>query len=66
MSPLTVNERKLLLIALRWRKGYEDSNPDVGMGPFNSMLLDWIIEEAGMQVSDSDKQSIINEFGEYS
>jgi hypothetical protein len=46
-----------LLIAAKWYGRWQDSNPDVGMGPFPETIFDEVWKEAGMPPVN--KQAII-------
>jgi len=52
------HEKAWAAVALQYAKRYEDSNPDVGMGPFIDSILEDIIP-AGVKLSDADKADII-------
>jgi hypothetical protein len=56
---MTDNEIALLIECLRWRMGYENSNPEVGFGPFLDDLLDGICRSVGMNLSMELKEDII-------
>ena len=51
MTPDRKDVCNLLIEALRWRVGYENSNPDVGMGPSTQSLLDGILVRTGVTIS---------------
>ncbi len=57
---MTRNEIELLRLALRWRRAYEDSNPDVGMGPSEEYLLDDLARMAGITLTPEDKAVLLN------
>lgn len=44
---------------LFWRKAYEDSNPDVGIGPGTSSLLSGMLDDMGIEVCKADFDTII-------
>lgn len=54
----TTTELTLIKIASYWRKRYDDCNPDVGMGPFDSTIVSWILDEAGLTLTDEEKQEV--------
>lgn len=55
---ITTNEEALLVEALVWRKRYEDSNPDYGMGPSMASLLEGIVPR-GMTLTRQEELKII-------
>jgi hypothetical protein len=42
---MTPTEMALLKVALKYKKWYHDSNPDVGMGPMDDTLLRELLAE---------------------
>lgn len=51
---------RLALEALYWRKAYADSNPDVGMGPSLSTLLDEVLQEANLGYADIAYEDVLH------
>jgi hypothetical protein len=45
--------------ALYWRKQYDDSNPDVGMGPSLDSLLGYIIDRTDLTLTVTEKAAIL-------
>jgi hypothetical protein len=60
LKNLTQREIRLFISAVYWRRQYDDSNPDVGMGPADWMLLEEIIKEVRIEVSDADRKEILS------
>ena len=56
---MTANELELIVIALRYRVGYEDSNPDVGFGPSLEGLLNSVLSQCGMTLSETELATVI-------
>jgi len=59
---VTITERLLIVECLRWRIGYEDSNPDVGFGPFPEQLLDGILSRCQMSLTAAEKAEIVTTY----
>lgn len=51
----------LAIQALYWRKRYHYSNPEIGMGPFLSSLLDRTLKEAGVELTPAEKEQVITQ-----
>jgi len=51
----------LAVQALYWCKRYHYSNPEIGMGPFLSSLLDRILEEAGVELTPAEKEQVVTQ-----
>lgn len=51
--------RKLLAEALYWKWKWNESNPEVGMGPSMSRLLDEILEATDIDLPDVDRAEIL-------
>lgn len=45
---------RMTIVALTWKIGYKNSNPDIGMGPSKKMLLEDVCEEAGIKLTDEE------------
>ena len=58
------SQKILLAVALKWRRAYDDSNPDIGFGPSLEWLLEELIEDAELVVSDPDKYSVLDLYRE--
>ena len=50
---------ELYVASLKWKKRYHDCNPDVGMGPSLGLLLDYLIKETGVKLTDNEKDKVI-------
>lgn len=57
---MTKKELELLYIACYHYKHYLDSNPDVGMGPSLSTLVDEICEYLTFQVDQKDRNKVVS------
>lgn len=53
-------EVSLFAEALIWKKGYDDSNPDVGMGCFTNNMVDDIASSVGFELDNQQRKVIIN------
>jgi len=51
-----------LAVALRYRKLYEDSNPEVGFGPSLEMLAEEVITTAQIQLSIDNINSVVRAY----
>jgi hypothetical protein len=60
ISDLTHQEKQIFKCALRWYKAYDDSNPDVGMGPGYHSLVNTIAEGSQITLSEKDKEYFVN------
>lgn len=49
-----------LAVALRWYKGYDDSNPDVGMGPTLEMLAVDVAKQAGITITYEEADIVVH------
>lgn len=58
---MTDNELKLALLAAKYMQLYNDSNPDVGMGPSREYFIDKIEKLSGVTL---DKKMIIRKWGD--
>ena len=56
---LTDRECLILAAALYWRDAFEDSNPEVGIGPSRHTLLDEICKDLNLIASVTDKNRAI-------
>jgi hypothetical protein len=54
-------EMNLAISAVYWRKGYSDSNPDVGMGPFLETLAKEVLDRANVDYTDEELDFIVEE-----
>lgn len=55
-----MTEREVLLSeAVYWSKRYDDSNPDVGMGPTIDTLLDDVLRSTKLEVSEKERKNIV-------
>ncbi len=59
VTGLTEREVILYRCALTWFKRYKDSNPDYGMGPSERMLLEQLIIQTKIKVTEEDKKRIV-------
>lgn len=50
---------RLVAEALYWRKGYADSNPDVGFGPFIDTLLEEVCKGARVSLTVDEKKEVL-------
>jgi len=55
---MTDTEKLLFIEAIVWKKAYEDSNPNVGMGPSMKTIAQEISEITGV-IPDADELSFI-------
>jgi len=53
-------ELRLFSESLRWRKRFEDSNPDVGMGPSYEILLHEICDSVGAELTIAEKEMVVS------
>lgn len=56
---LSNNEIILFKLALYWYKKYDESNPDVGMGNFDTTLLSDLEKQIGITLTPQDRQRIL-------
>lgn len=52
----------MTVTALFYCKEYDDSNPDVGMGPSLEMLLDRVLKSSGVKLSKSEKELVLTRY----
>ena len=57
-------EMSLIRIAFMFYKKYREGNPDVGMGPSDFSLLQYVFAEAGVGVPFDQYESILDEIRE--
>lgn len=50
----------VLVIALKYKIAYHESNPDVGFGPSKEMLLKQILDDAGVILSGQEIKDILS------
>jgi len=60
LNNITDRELEIFARLLRMEKLYDDSNPDVGMGPTLGTLLD----RSGFELSQEDKKKVIKRYQE--
>lgn len=53
---LSDRERRLFLEACTWYKRYDDSNPDVGMGPGCFTIVDRVATRVKIDLTDTDRR----------
>ena len=58
--PLTSTEIELLVEALRWKKRYEDCNPEVGFGTSLDNMLTGIANKCYIDLSDEDRELVLD------
>lgn len=51
---MTSAELRILAVAAKYRKLYEDSNPDVGWGPSEKEIVRKVAAEAGMSITSAE------------
>lgn len=51
---LSNREMELFRHLLLWRKAYQDSNPDVGMGPSLKMLAEELVKYLSFEIDEDD------------
>lgn len=56
---MTSERVRLVAEALYWRKGYADSNPDVGFGPFIDTLLEEVCKGARVSLTVDEKKEVL-------
>lgn len=61
-NPITVKQKifNLAKEAVEWRCLFENSNPDVGMGPSAAMLVDSVLYSAQVPSTDVDYEALIS------
>jgi hypothetical protein len=55
---LTEREKQILVIAIKWYEAYDDCNPEVGMGPFKSTLVDIVCDQLSFAVNKEDRKEL--------
>lgn len=45
--------------ALRWKKSYDDCNPDVGLPPSLESLLEGILNETRVELTQEEKNAVL-------
>lgn len=58
-KPVSQDVIRLYVVALRWKLHFHSVCPEVGMGPSIEMLLDDLIEEAGIPLHPDEEEKII-------
>ncbi len=59
---MTNNETNLFVVALRYRIRYDNCNPEVGRGPSHETLLKGLEKEAGIVLTQPDRNIILAKF----
>ena len=61
---MTAMEKALVLEAAYWLSCYEDSNPDVGIGPMNVTFIHRIIKKVGIPATMEEILTLTKELGD--
>jgi hypothetical protein len=58
-ASMTSRELEVWKAALHWLKRYDDSNPDVGMGPSMRSLLSDLEQQTGITLTDDERKKVL-------